>query len=201
MLFLSEATGHTQKFCLGMRLHTRCICCPTAHLGKRQEIVIKSARNLYANPYNQFQVCWRGVWKSRKCKWNGNWKQNLDVIMETEMKMQPLSCCMWGYSLATALLTWPNNIIQRISQGDRILRTGFTEIATEIATDKAMPIVQLCHTAVLARFACCWFSFLGIQSLYVAFSFWSLVPKLSYIALWQCCVAAPWLDKWYSTRC
>ena len=40
--------------------------------------------------------------------------------METEMEMQPFSCCMWGYGLATALVMLPNIIIQRKVRGIKL---------------------------------------------------------------------------------
>ena len=81
----------TQKFGIGMRLHTRCICCPTVHLSKRQEIIMNLLEVL-RELLQTLSSLLRGQWKSRKWKWNGNWKQKPKEKMETEMEMQPLSC-------------------------------------------------------------------------------------------------------------
>ena len=87
----------------------------------------------------------------------------------------------------TALLTWPNNIIQRISQGDRILRTDFTEIATDRKCQQYnYATLQSQQDSRVVGFHSQAFRAYMLPSVFDHMH----VPKLSYIALWQCCVVA-----------
>ena len=65
-----------------------CVCAPSQFVIRLfQNCLQNISRCCWPSTFQQVITKHIPIWKSRKWKWNGNWKP------KTEMEMQPLSCC------------------------------------------------------------------------------------------------------------